>query len=90
MDNTSSRDEWTEASRGRWDTLIEVLEETPRTVGRLQVYIITELQGKLVGLGDSFGLQIVLLEFTNLIYPRRVPIYRRQKFLHANSGITAE
>ena len=49
-------------SRGRWETLIEVVKGTRPRDGRAQVYIIKELQGEIIELVNSSGLQSVFLE----------------------------
>ena len=41
-----------ESSRARWDTLIEILKETRPTQGRMQVYIVREMQKGIVALID--------------------------------------
>ena len=48
-----------EASRGRWETLLEVLGETRPADGRMQVYIIKELQKELIALVKALGIQSV-------------------------------
>ena len=66
-----------EANRGRWETLLDVLGETRPADGRIQVYIIKELQKELIALVRALGIQSVFTIVFSRIHKSNMTKTRR-------------